>query len=193
MGGGRVPSGAALADDGRPPIGQFSDEAVGPGDGQRLSDLGIGTNPEPDVLVDRVGEQEGLLERDGDRRRPLLGRDVLDCDPPEFDTARRRVEQPGNRLHEGRFARTGGSDQRSDTPDKLSWEKMAAIAQFVQRLVEAGGQQRLEGPFGTGDTLADEARALSEHFGWLLGGLPVPRSRVAINALVPMAVAALGL
>jgi hypothetical protein len=55
--------------------------------------------------------------------------------------------------------------QPSDTPDRLDYGKMAAIADVMEALARDVAQRELEGPWEGHDTTATELRAMQEAFG----------------------------
>ncbi len=81
---------------------------------------------------------------------------------------------------------------RTDTPDRLNYTKMAAIAGLVENMIRRVDGARLAGPFDGGDTLALELETIGRHFGHVLGPMQV-RERSDIDAFVGMAMSSFGL
>ena len=82
--------------------------------------------------------------------------------------------------------------RRTDTPEKLNYDKMAAIAALTRTLVERTAATPLDGPFDTGDTLDLEVAAIRAHFGRVLGPV-APKGRAGVDRFVGMAMTLLGL
>lgn len=82
---------------------------------------------------------------------------------------------------------------RTDTPDRLNYAKMAAIAALVELLIRRVDQARLAGPFDSGDTLALELATIERHFGGVLGPAAKLRGRAGVDQFVRMAMAGFGL
>ena len=94
---------ASLADDGVEPVAELAHEAVGAGEPQRRPHLVVGVAAaEDDVLADRAGEQERLLEHHRPRPRP------------RGDVARVGPDQPAGQLDERALAGAGRADDRHD-------------------------------------------------------------------------------
>jgi hypothetical protein len=82
---------------------------------------------------------------------------------------------------------------RTDTPDRLNYTKMAAIAELVESMIRRVDAARLAGRFDAGDTLALELETVERHFGHLLGRGRKLRGRADIDAFVGMAMSSFGL
>ena len=82
---------------------------------------------------------------------------------------------------------------RTDTPDRLNYDKMAAIAELVELLIRRVDVAQLRGPFDGGDTLALELAGIERHFGQLLGHAARVVGRKGVDAFVHMAMAGFGL
>jgi hypothetical protein len=82
---------------------------------------------------------------------------------------------------------------RTDTPDRLNYDKMAAIAELVEVMIRRVDAARLTGRFDSGDTLALELETIDRHFGRLLGLGSKLRGRTDIDAFVAMAMSTFGL
>ena len=82
---------------------------------------------------------------------------------------------------------------RTDTPDRLNYTKMAAIAGLVESMIRRVDGARLAGPFDGGDTLALELETIGRHFGHVFGRGMKLRGRTDIDAFVGMAMSSFGL
>ena len=123
------------------------------------------------------------LEVPGIRVHPVLNRYVGDLsDHHVFRTH----ERPFLFLSCGRWRHY---HQRTDTPDRLNYAKMAAIVELTEALVRRTDAATLAGPFGAGDTLALELAAIRRHFGAALGGGAKLLGRRGVDAFVAMAMA----
>ncbi|MCB9755337.1 MAG: M28 family peptidase [Myxococcales bacterium] len=81
----------------------------------------------------------------------------------------------------------------SDTPEKLNYGKMAAIAAFVERATIGAGGRPLDGPFEGYDTTPLELELLRENMAPVLGMLGLrPRGRADIDRLIPAAMGLFG-
>ena len=75
-------------------------------------DLLEADSSEGDILDDGVGEEERLLEGDRNGSGPVVGGNVIDVDSTNHNRALDAVEDAGDRLEQGRLARTCGTDNR---------------------------------------------------------------------------------
>ena len=141
-----------------------------------LEDLVFITGMESDPgLVFAGGDPSGL------RVQPVLNRYVGDLSDHMIFRANQR---PFLFLSCGRWQHYHAP---TDTPDKLNFTKMAAIAELTETLVRRTSAVELVGPFGGGDSLALELAAARRHFGAQLQG------RAGMDAFVAMAMASFGL
>lgn len=75
--------------------------------------------------------------------------------------------------------------EASDTPDRLNFAKMAAIARFLEELTARTSRARLDGPFEGYDTTATELYFMLKHVAGLAAGLGIRlQSRADIERLV---------
>jgi hypothetical protein len=143
------------------------------------------------VFITGMESDPGLvfddLEPAGVRVHPALNRYVGDLsDHHVFRTQQR----PYLFLSCGRWEHYHAP---TDTPDRLNYEKMAAIAALSQTLVRRAAAAELSGPFDAGETLPLELRAIRRHFGGLLGAGAGLLGRRGVDAFVTMAMARFGL
>lgn len=82
---------------------------------------------------------------------------------------------------------------RTDTPDRLNYGKMAAIAELAEVMIRRADAVRLAGRFDSGDTLALELETIERHFGGLLGPAAKLGGRAGIDKFVSMAMSTFGL
>jgi Zn-dependent M28 family amino/carboxypeptidase len=84
--------------------------------------------------------------------------------------------------------------QPSDTPDRLDYGKMAAIADVMEALARDVAHRELEGPWEGYDTTATELRAMQDAFGELAAQMGATlESREDIDRLAAVLVQRLGL
>ena len=110
-GAGHPTAWCPLTDDRHLGIGEIRHEPIGPGDRQRAMDL-LEADSSGDILDDGVGEEERLLEGDRNGSGPVVGGNVIDVDSTNHNRALDAVEDAGDRLEQGRLARTCGTDNR---------------------------------------------------------------------------------
>ena len=136
------------------------------------------------VFVTGMESDPGLvldgLDRPGVRVQPVLNRYVGDLSDHHVF---RKNERPYLFLSCGRWQHY---HQPTDTPDKLNYAKMDAIAGLAEGLIRKAGAAELGGPFGSGDTLALETAGIRRHF-----GVPA-RRRWQVDAFVKLAMASFG-
>lgn len=138
-----------------------------------------GMESDPELVLD--------LQQPGVRVQPVLNRYVGDLsDHHVFRTHAR----PFLFLSCGRWEHYHA---RTDTPDRLNYEKMAAIAQIAEGMIRRADAAQLAGPFDGGDTLALELATIERHFGALLGPAAKLGSRAGIDRFVAMAMSQFGL
>ncbi len=133
-------------------------EPVGPGDRERAAHLVVGdVGAQRDVLPERVGEQERLLEHQRHRRRQRLGDDLAQVDATHLHHPGGGVGQVGDQLAHRRLARAGRPDQGHDLArfdphgDALEHQLVGHVAErdvFAARCraVDRAGRWRLRGP-----------------------------------------------
>jgi hypothetical protein len=129
----------------------------------------------------------GDLDPPGLRVHPVLNRYVGDLSDHHVF---RRHQRPFLFLSCGRWQHYHAP---TDTPDRLNYAKMAAIAGLVETLIRRADHADLRGPFGSGETLALELAAIRRHFGPLVGADAELSSRAEVDAFVGLAMQALGL
>jgi len=84
----------------------------------------------------------------------------------------------------------------SDTPDRLNYSKIAAVAEYAQALIEQVSGSDLNGPFETYSTLETELHFLRQNVAPVVRGMGLPvslRSRQDIDKLVDPLIYQLGL
>jgi hypothetical protein len=84
----------------------------------------------------------------------------------------------------------------SDTPDRLNYSKIAAVAEYAQALIEQVSGSDLNGPFETYSTLETELHFLRQNVAPVVRGMGLPvslRSRQDIDKLVDPLIYKLGL
>jgi hypothetical protein len=81
----------------------------------------------------------------------------------------------------------------TDTPDKLNYDKMAAIAELTETMVRQAALADLSSGFGTGDPLELELEGITRNFGHFLGPHTLPRDRRGVDGFVSMAMSGFGL
>lgn len=123
---------------------------------------GIESDPALAPLLESLGAPPGLL------LVPTLNRYVGDMSDHHVFRVQRR---PYLFLSCGRWAHYHSP---TDTPEKLSYTKMAAIGAFLLGLVENVAATPLEGPFEGADTTSTELLFLRRTFGPLLQALGLP-------------------
>ena len=131
------------------------------------------------VFITGMESDPGLVYADlsPDRLRvqPVLNRYVGDLSDHHIFRVNRR---PFLFLSCGRWQHYHAA---TDTPEKLNYAKMAAIAELSETLIRRTSAVELAGPFGAGDTLALELAGARDNFGAQL------RGRVGMDAFVAMA------
>jgi hypothetical protein len=138
-----------------------------------------GMESDPELVLD--------LHHPGVRVQPVLNRYVGDLsDHHVFRTHAR----PFLFLSCGRWQHYHA---RTDTPDRLNYDKMAAIAELAETMIRHVDQARLAGPFDGADTLALELATIERHFGALLGSGAKLGGRAGIDRFVQMAMSSFGL
>lgn len=138
-----------------------------------------GMESDPELVLD--------LHHPGVRVQPVLNRYVGDLsDHHVFRTHAR----PFLFLSCGRWEHYHA---RTDTPDRLNYGKMAAIAEIGEVMIRRADAARLAGPFDSGDTLALEIETIGRHFGALLGPAAKPGGRAGIDRFVAMAMSQFGI
>ena len=140
---------------------------------------GMESDPELVFDLDRVSE--------GVRVQPVLNRYVGDLSDHHVF---RMHQRPFLFLSCGRWQHY---HMPTDTPDRLNYDKMAAIAELVALLIRRADAAELRGPFDGGDTLALELAGIERHFGKLLGHAARLVGRKGVDAFVHMAMAGFGL
>lgn len=145
-----------------------------------------GMESDPDLVLDLTGAVDGV------RVQPVLNRYVGDLSDHHVF-----------RTHQRPFlflscARWQHYHMPTDTPDRLNYDKMAAIVQLVQLLIRRVDAAPLLGPFDGGDTLALELAGIERHFSTLLGGKLLGHAtrlagRKGVDAFVHMAMSGFGL
>ena len=137
------------------------------------------------VFITGMESDPGLvfddLRPEGLRLQPVLNRYVGDLSDHHVF---RVHERPYLFLSCGRWEHYHAP---TDTPDKLNYAKMAAIAVLCEELVRRTSASALEGPFESGDTLPLELAGVRRNF-----GIPLP-GRVGMNAFVAMAMKSFGI
>ncbi len=100
------------------PVGELDDEFVRLGEPRRQSHLLFGglRGTEGDVLGDRGGEQEGLLEHHRYFSSQVVDENPGDVGPVDLDRSLDGVVEAGNQVGEGGLPRTGRSDQGDRGP-----------------------------------------------------------------------------
>lgn len=84
--------------------------------------------------------------------------------------------------------------QPTDTPEKLNYEKMAAIADYLVALTVEGSRCTLEGPFEEHDPVETELYFIRKAAGPFLGALGFdPQNRQDIDLMVQMLLSQFGL
>jgi len=129
----------------------------------------------------------GTLEPEGIRIQPILNRYVGDLSDHHIF---RENERPYLFLSCGRWEHYHA---RTDTPEKLNYTKMLAIADYLHELVLRTSELELNGPFDAGETLEHETHAVRAHFGSMLGPAARISRRWQMDAFVAMAMAMYGL
>jgi hypothetical protein len=138
-----------------------------------------GMESDPELVLD--------LYHPGVRVQPVLNRYVGDLsDHHVFRTHAR----PFLFLSCGRWQHYHA---RTDTPDRLNYDKMAAIAELAETMIRHVDQARLAGPFDGADTLALELDTIERHFGALLGSGAKLGGRAGLDRFVQMAMSSFGL
>jgi hypothetical protein len=130
------------------------------------------------------------LDRPGLRVQPVLNRYVGDLSDHHVF---RVHERPFLFLSCGRWTHYHA---RTDTPDRLNFDKMRAIASLVESLARRVDAVELCGPFGEAETLAIELAGIERNFAGLLtrmGHRARMRERADVDAFVSMAINGLGL
>ncbi len=74
--------------------------------------------------------------------------------------------------------------QPTDTPDKLSWVKMAAITEYLDRTVRGMAAVPLDAGYGAYDTTAVEAACVRKNFGSVMALAKLVRFRWQIDSFV---------
>ena len=133
----------------------------------------MGMESDPGLVIDE-------LDRPGLRVMPVLNRYVGDLSDHHVF---RVNERPFLFLSCGRWTHY---HQRTDTPDRLNYTKMEAIAGLTEQLARTAAMRELDGPFGAGETLALEAAGIRRNF-----GVPV-RRRWQVDAFVKAAMLRFG-
>jgi hypothetical protein len=123
----------------------------------------------------------GDLDRPGVRVHPVLNRYIGDLSDHHVF---RENGRPFLFLSCGRWQHYHSP---TDTPEKLSYGKMDAIAVVTEDLVRRTCAAELVGPFGAGDTLALEVAAIERHFGGVMGAAARLVGRRGVDAFVAMA------
>jgi len=149
-----------------------------------LEDLVFVTGMESDPLLPAAA---GAIQPDGIRVQPVLNRYVGDLSDHHIF---RENERPYLFLSCGRWEHYHA---RTDTPEKLNYEKMLAIADYVTELTLRISDADLQGPFDGGDTLNLETAGVRAHFGGLLGPAARLSRRWQMDAFVALAMAMYGL
>jgi hypothetical protein len=140
-----------------------------------------GMESDPELVLDLDGISEAV------RVQPVLNRYVGDLSDHQVFRAH---ERPFLFLSCGRWQHY---HRPTDTPDRLNYAKMSAIAELVERVVRRVDAAELRGPFEGGDTLALELAGIERHFGRLLGRGARVFGRKGVDAFVSMAMAGFGL
>lgn len=140
-----------------------------------------GMESDPELVLDLADASEAV------RVQPVLNRYVGDLSDHHVFRAH---ERPFLFLSCGRWEHY---HTRTDTPDRLNYAKMAAIAELVELLIRRVDGAALRGPFGGGDTLALELAGIERHFGKLLGHAARVVGRKGADTFVHMAMAGFGL
>ena len=140
-----------------------------------------GMESDPGLVLD------DLVPPDGVRLHPTLNRYVGDLSDHHVFRVHQR---PYLFLSCGRWEHYHAP---TDTPDRLDYEKMAAIATLTEMLIRRVCAERLEGPFDGGVILPLELQAIRRHFGALLGSAADLREREEVDAFVAMVQAGFGL
>ncbi len=153
-----------------------------------LSDLLFITGMESDPGLERV--VQNCAPTDVIRTVPTLNRYVGDLSDHRVF---RVNERPYLFLTCGRWEHYHA---HSDTPDRLNYSKIAAIAEYAQALIEQVSGSDLNGPFETYSTVETELHFLRQSVEPVVRdmGLPVSlRSRQDIDELVDLLIYQLGL
>lgn len=140
-----------------------------------------GMESDPELALDLAGVSEAV------RVQPVLNRYVGDLSDHHVF---RMHERPFLFLSCGRWQHY---HMPTDTPDRLNYDKMAAIAELVELLIRRVDRANLRGPFCGGDTLALELAGIERNFGKLLGHAARVVGRKGVDAFVHMAMAGFGL
>jgi hypothetical protein len=140
-----------------------------------------GMESDPELVLDLAGVSEAL------RVQPVLNRYVGDLSDHHVF---RKHQRPFLFLSCGRWEHY---HMPTDTPDRLNYDKMAAIAELVELLIRRVDAAELRGPFDGGDTLALELAGIERHFGKLLGYAARVVGRKGVDAFVNMAMNGFGL
>ena len=140
-----------------------------------------GMESDPELVIDLASVSEAV------RVQPVLNRYVGDLSDHHVF---RKHQRPFLFLSCGRWEHY---HTRTDTPDRLNYDKMAAIAELVELLIRRVDVAQLRGPFDGGDTLALELAGIERHFGQLLGPAARVVGRKGVDAFVHMAMAGFGL
>jgi hypothetical protein len=82
---------------------------------------------------------------------------------------------------------------RTDTPDRLNYAKMAAIARLTETMARRAARVELSGPFDGGNTLPLEVAAIRRHFGSVAGIGTELFGRRGVDAFVGLAMTRFGL
>lgn len=143
----------------------------------------MGMESDPNLVLDRL-DQPGL------RVQPVLNRYVGDLSDHHVF---RVHERPFLFLSCGRWQHYHA---RTDTPDRLNFGKMRAIASLVESLARRIDPVELRGPFMTGETLDLELAGIERNFAGLMarmGHRAALRSRADVDAFASLAINGLGL
>ena len=145
---------AALADDGLEPGGQRVHETVDRRDPRRSLDrVVVRPGVERDVLADRRGEQEALLEHDRDGAPERIRLRVPEVDPADPHGPGLRVRQPDEELCERGLASAGLAHDRDGFPRAdpqghavQDPRAVEAVMQVLGRPARAGRRATAAGP-----------------------------------------------
>ena len=149
-----------------------------------LEDLVFVTGMESDP---QLPSAVGSLAPAGIRVQPVLNRYIGDLSDHHVF---RENHRPYLFLSCGRWEHYHA---RTDTPDRLNYGKMLAIADYVTELTLRTSAAELAGPFDRGDTLNLETTAVRAHFGGMLGPAARLSRRWQMDAFVTVAMAMYGL
>ncbi len=149
-----------------------------------LEDLVFVTGMESDP---GLAEVAGNMSSGSVRIQPVLNRYVGDLSDHQVF---RENQRPYLFLSCGRWQHYHSA---TDTPEKLNYDKMLGIADYLTELVVQTSAADLPGPFDTGDTLKLETDAVRAHFGGLIGPAARLSKRWQMDAFVALAMAMYGL